>query len=109
MKSFVRDLARDDILRQYRYLLSEQESPSTAERFLQSIQKSMRQIRRNPGIGSPRFLSNPKLAGLRSWAVEDFPSIRIYYLVSENAIRIIRVLHGKRDISPLLEIDPDNI
>lgn len=108
MKSFISDAARDDILRQYRYLLTERESPLAAERFLTSIQKASGQICKSPSIGSPRFCIHPKLTGLRSWVVQDFPSIRIYYLLSGDAIRIIRVLHGKRDVGRVLENEPDN-
>jgi toxin ParE1/3/4 len=107
MKHIIRDAARDDIVRQYRYLLTAGESPSVAERFFTSVQKTIRQISKNPGIGSPRFLNNLKLAGLRSAAVEGFPSLRVYYLVSEKTVRIIRVLHGKRDVGGVLENDAE--
>jgi toxin ParE1/3/4 len=108
MKSFISDAARDDILRQYRYLLTERESLSAAERFLTSVQKAIGKIRKNPSIGSPRFFNNPKLAGLRASAVEGFPSTRVYYLLSGDTIRIIRVLHGKRDVGRVLENDADD-
>ncbi len=29
--------------------------------------------------------------------------MRVYYIHSEDGLRILRVLHGKRDINPLLE------
>jgi len=108
MKSFISDAARDDILRQYRYLLTERESSAAAERFLTSVQKAIRQIRKSPSIGSPRFFNNAKLAGLRASAVEGFPAIRVYYLLSGDTIRIIRVLHGKRDVGRVLENDADD-
>jgi hypothetical protein len=44
-----------------------------------------------PGIGVPKLIENPKLAGLRSWPVAGFTSIRIYYLVAGNTLRVIRV------------------
>jgi toxin ParE1/3/4 len=56
-----------------------------------------------PGIGTPKALQNPALAGLRSWPVKGFSAIRVYYLTSEKMLRIVRVLHGKRDINPMLE------
>ena len=31
--------------------------------------------------------------------------MRIYYLYAGKELRIVRVLHGKRDINPLLEED----
>lgn len=103
MKSFLFPSARDDILRYYRYLLVNENSPKTAERFLRTIQVEIKQLCRRPKIGAPVILKNPQLAGLRSWLVQGFPSIRIYYLLSPDGIRIIRVLHGKRDTNSILE------
>jgi toxin ParE1/3/4 len=54
-------------------------------------------------------LNNPKLAGLRAWPVNGFPEMRIYYLVSENVLRIVRVLHSRRDIGPMLEADEQDV
>jgi toxin ParE1/3/4 len=103
VKSVIRPLAREDILRQYRYFLIEENVPDIAERFLLAAQNSIAQISRRAGIGVPVNVKNPKLAGLRSWHVAGFPAIRIYYLVSESTLRVIRILHGKRDIPPLLK------
>jgi len=40
---------------------------------------------------------------MRSWPVKGFSVIRVYYLVSRGAVRVVRVLHGKRDIKSILE------
>ena len=55
-----------------------------------------------PEAGSPRLLSNSALMGLRSWPVEGFGEIRVYYVVRSDVIRVIRVLHGKRDLLSVL-------
>ena len=44
-----------------------------------------------------------KSGTLRSWPVVGFEAIRIYYLLDENAMHIIRILHGKRDLKNILE------
>ena len=103
MNVYIRTAAREDILRQYFYYLLEKDAASAAERFLESVQSSIEMLCRVPGAGAPRVLENPRLAGLRSWPVRGFAAIRIYYLQSEDDLRIVRVLHGKRDINPLLE------
>ncbi len=103
MKSLVQPSAREDILRQYRYLLMEKDSPIAAERFLAGIKAAIQQIRKRPGIGAPKVLKNRALFGLRSWPVENFAVIRLYYLVSQGQVQIVRVLHGKRDIGSILE------
>jgi hypothetical protein len=43
---------------------------------------------------------------LRSWPVAGFEAIRIYYLADVDAIHVIRVLHGKRDVNSVLEREP---
>jgi hypothetical protein len=58
---------------------------------------------RTPNAGAPKHFSNESLAGLRSWPVEELEDIRIYYLVEENTLGVVRVLHGKRDIRRILE------
>jgi toxin ParE1/3/4 len=57
----------------------------------------------NPGMGAPKHFANPILEGLRSWPVAGFPTMRIYYLFAGDAVRVVRILHGKRDIAALLE------
>lgn len=78
-----------------------------AQRFLAAVQAAISKICQRPGIGAPKLIDNPKLTGLRSWSVAGFPSIRIYYLVAGNNLRVIRILHGKRDINPMLENESD--
>ena len=103
MKGSIGPAARDDILRQYRYLLVEEDNPALAQRFLTGVQTTVRKIRQRPGIGAPKLIDNARLAGLRSWPVAGFTAIRVYYLVADNGVRVIRILHGKRDINPMLE------
>jgi toxin ParE1/3/4 len=103
MKTVIHAAAREDILRQYRWYLLEKDLPATALRFLDAVEKALGDLQRNPGLGSPRLFPNPQLAGLRSWPVAGFPSLRIYYIGKRDALRIVRILHGKRDIAAMLE------
>jgi hypothetical protein len=51
----------------------------------------------------PRYSSNnPRIQNLRSWPVAGFEAIRIYYALEEDAMHIIRILHGKRDVRRIL-------
>ncbi|HEY1901057.1 MAG TPA: type II toxin-antitoxin system RelE/ParE family toxin [Terracidiphilus sp.] len=103
MNIYIRTSAREDILRQYFYYLLEKDATRAAERFLQAAQSAIEALCRMPGAGAPKMLDHPRLAGLRSWPVRGFPAIRIYYIHAGEDLRIVRILHGKRDISPLLE------
>jgi plasmid stabilization system protein ParE len=99
----IRTAARADILRQYSYYLLEKSAPSVARRFLDSVELTVKQLCKAPGMGPPKRIANPFLAGLRSWPVTGFPAVRIYYLFAADEVRILRVLHGKRDVAALLE------
>jgi toxin ParE1/3/4 len=98
----IRPAAREDILRQYRYYLIEQDAEVAAERFLAAIRLGVEYVFRRPGTGARKAMKDSSLKGLRSWPVKGFPAMRIYYLVSEDEVLVIRVLHGKRDIDLVL-------
>ena len=74
-----------------------------ANRFVGAVEKTIDKILRAPNAGAPKHLSNESLANLRSWPVEGCEDIHIYYLVEKTEVRVIRVLHGKRDIQRILE------
>jgi toxin ParE1/3/4 len=105
VKFVIRPAAREDILRQYQYYLIEADDEMVAARFLNAVESTIAQVCRQPGVGVPKTLRNLKLAGLRSSPIKGFSSIRVYYLVLEKTLRVVRVLHGKRDIDPVLEVE----
>lgn len=71
MKHTILATARDDILRQFRYYLVDQDKQEVANRFLEAIFKTVEKIFRTPSAGAPKHLPNETLASLRSWPVED--------------------------------------
>ena len=105
MKVSVRTSAREDILRQYFYYAVEKDAAPAADRFLAGVQSAFEFLCGMPDAGAPKLLDNPALSGLRSWPVAGFSAIRVYYIHSGDDLLIVRVLHGKRDVSPLLEDD----
>ncbi len=56
-----------------------------------------------PGIGKIRNVSTARLAGLRKWRVSGYERYLIFYRPAPGGIDIVRVLHGARDIDPILE------
>jgi toxin ParE1/3/4 len=104
VKPVVRPAARGDILRQYQYYIFEG-AYDAAGRFIDAVDISIAHLSGMPETGAPRISSNPILSGLRSWPVKGFEDIRIYYLIQNEEIRIVRVLHGRRDIQNNLEND----
>ncbi len=55
-----------------------------------------------PKAGAPRHTGNPALVGLRVWPVKGFDEFRVYYVIGEDVFRVVRVLHGRRDIDAIL-------
>ncbi len=93
----IRSVARSDILRQFQYLI-EQEAPDAAQRFLEAVERAIDRLLEMPGIGAPQPFLHRHLKNVRAWPVPGFEDIRIYYQETKNGIRVVRVLHGKRDI-----------
>jgi toxin ParE1/3/4 len=102
VKPFVQASARADILRQYRYYL-DQNLPDVAERFLLAVKHAIDATIATPDAGAPKHLDNPHLAGLRTWPIQGFDELRVYYLVRDDFLTVVRVLHGRRDIGSILE------
>ena len=105
MKITFREAARDDLTRQFRYYLLALNLPELAVRFREAAKKTARAIRDHPDSGPPYRLQNPQLQNLRSWPVPGFESIRFYSFVDRDAIHLIPILHGKRDVRSILEAE----
>jgi plasmid stabilization system protein ParE len=103
VKITYRQASRDDVTRQFRYYLVKLNLPEVAIRFKESVRKSAKAISGQPRIAPPYRLRNPRLRHLRSWPVAGFEAIRLYFQVEDDAMRVIRILHGKRDVRGILE------
>lgn len=91
--------ARRDIMQQANYYA--EKSLNLSDRFLEAVQETLRKIALMPGIGSPRDYNSPQYDGLRVVLIPKFNKMGIYYRVVEDAILVVRVLHGARDIESL--------
>ena len=103
MKVSYRQAASDDVVRQFRYYLVTLNLPDVAVRFRKAVQRTVQSLRRHPLVGPRYRSSNPQLQTLRTWPVAGFEAIRIYYLLDEDTMCVIRILHGKRDVKRILE------
>ena len=103
MKVSYQQAASDDLVCQFRYYLLTLNLPDVAIRFRKAVRQTVQSLRFHP-LAGPRYRSSsPQLQNLRTWAVTGFEAIRIYYLVDEDNLRIVRILHGKRDVKHILE------
>ena len=80
----------------------EQNAPEAAFRFMDAVEESVQKLLGMPNMEAPREIGNPALKGLRFWPVVGFDEILIFYVVHGDMLRVIRVLHGKRDLDRIL-------
>lgn len=85
--------ARKDVLEIWLYVA--ERSPSATDRVLDAIERLFRMLSLHPLIGRER----PELsAGVRSFIVISWV---VFYRVSPDAIEVVRVLHGARDLDTI--------
>ena len=95
--------ARQDLVEQASYL-AENASTAVAERFLEAAEKTAASLAAMPRKG--RIWNSLRLESereLRVWKVKGFPKVLIFYQPETSGISVVRVLHGARDLPPLLE------
>lgn len=96
----IRPLADRDIDGHVAYL-AEQAGEAVATRFLDALERTLGSLEDAPAIGKPRSLDDPRLAGLRALPVAGFRRVLVFYVTLDDAVEVVRVLHGARDIPPL--------
>lgn len=94
-------LAETDLLEHIDYLAND--NVNAASRLIEAVEIAFERLSQMPEIGSIREFSNPRLSCVRMWPVPKFPRYLIFYQVVEDSIRILRVLHGARDIPALFD------
>jgi toxin ParE1/3/4 len=75
----------------------DQRSPTAAERLATAIDERCVLLGQFPELGRVR---EELAAGLRSLSVERYV---LFYRVTANAVEILRILHGSRDIDSIMK------
>ncbi len=99
-KIFWRKVAEGDLAEAYLYLGAD--SPAAAERFVDAVQSSLQVIARHPEVGRLRAFRSPQSHSVRSRVVRGFDAYLIFYRLAGEDIEVLRILHGARDLPPLL-------
>lgn len=103
MKVVFRPAARRDVLLQVAFYI-DQQALDAAARFPLAVEAAVGQIRALPDLGRLQHLKGAKWSGLRSWPIPEFEDLRVYYFHTEPGhIRIIRIVHGRRDLGLLFD------
>jgi toxin ParE1/3/4 len=100
-KVILRPLADLDLEQHFAFLAVEADI-DTAKRFLSGVRQSCKTLQQNPEMGSPRTFSHSRLSGMRMWSVRGFRRHLIFYRLTPEALEVVRILHGARDVESLL-------
>jgi toxin ParE1/3/4 len=98
------EAAKLDLVDHAVYLI-EEVGLDVAERFLNNAESTFTDLAREPLMGSPLHLKNPRLAQLRKWRVKGFDHHLVFYEAAQDGIAIVRVLHSSSDWWRLLGMD----
>lgn len=72
------------------------------QKFAKGFRAALSELRSHPGRGSIKMLKIP-VPETRSWSVDGFRDYLILYRIWPNAIRVLAVTHGARDLDELLK------
>ncbi|WP_416674099.1 type II toxin-antitoxin system RelE/ParE family toxin [Egbenema bharatensis] len=97
----IRPKASQDLDDHFAYL--DENNFEGALQFFDSARSTVAQLARMPGIGSFYPVENPRLQGLRKWAVKDFRKYLIFYCERDDAIEIARILYATQNINSILD------
>jgi toxin ParE1/3/4 len=89
------ETASADLENAFTYLL--ERNPPARHKFKLRIARALRLIAARPLIGRPRGELHPKL---RSFVIHPYV---LFYFPTEHGIRIVRFLHGSRDIETIFD------
>jgi toxin ParE1/3/4 len=73
-----------------------------AERFLRALNEDIHRLAEMPGMGPEREFQDPGLRGTRSLPVSGFTNYLLFYSFDSQELRILRVIHGARDLERAL-------
>lgn len=78
-------------------------SIDAAQRFLEAAAETFQLLARMPGFGSSSRYNHPQLSRVRWSPIRGFHNYLVFYHTLGDGIRILRVLHGARNIASIFE------
>lgn len=100
----VRRRALEDVLEIFERIAVDQ--PEAAVRFERSFRRQCEMLIAFPYSGRAREFRGRAVRGLRSVPLTDFTSWLVFYRVRRDAVDVVRVLHGARDLRRALKDRP---
>ncbi|MEX2216693.1 MAG: type II toxin-antitoxin system RelE/ParE family toxin [Phycisphaeraceae bacterium] len=74
------------------------DSIDNAIRLFDAAKATFEDLADSPGLGRSYPSNVAGLAGLRKWNIPGFQDFLVFYLVFEDRVEIVRVIHGARNL-----------
>lgn len=75
-------------------------NPDAADRFCDAVERSLELLTQHPHLGAlAGFQHAPTV---RKWVLPEFRNYILFYEVSGGDVRVVRLLHGARQLPPLI-------
>ena len=97
----IRPKASQDLDDHFAYIA--ERNGEAALQFFDNVRLTLAQLARMPQMGRVYVIQNPRLQGLRKWAVRLFKRYLIFYIERDDAIEIVRILYASQDLSSILD------
>ena len=85
-----------------------EDSPNSAVRFVNQALELIERLTEYPGTGALRDYGETAFAGLRVAKVPGFSKYGVYYLTTPDAVIVLRVVHGARDLDAIFATTKDS-
>jgi toxin ParE1/3/4 len=95
------DAAAADIIEQADWY-SVQSGEALAARWEGAVASVIMRVLHRPNAGAPCRFQTTELHGLRRTAIPGFPKHLLFYRFDRDEVFVVRVVHGARDLEPLL-------
>ena len=79
------------------------ENPPAADQFLDAARDAFVKLVDFPLMGARRDTITPRYPKLRSWPIKNFENYLIFYTPTTRGIRVLRVLHGARNLEAVFK------
>lgn len=95
------DASAADIIEQADWY-SARSGKALAARWEGAVTSAITRVLHRPNTGTPCHFQTVELHDLRRTAIQGFPRHPLFYRVDRDEVLIVRVVHGARDLEPLL-------
>jgi toxin ParE1/3/4 len=93
--------ARIDLAEIFSYIAND--NLPAAERFVEAAEDAFAKLADMPGMGPEWGSKKRSLRGVRFWPIKGFTNYLIFYRRLEDGVRILRVIHGARNIEKVFD------